>query len=209
MVFYKWVKTNRREEEMKNLIAILTIMMVLVGAIFADAESHHIKITVTINETIPSFHLKYNGANSNSTGVAFTGGAERSDNEAVTANINFESNTAADRTVTVGAYIANAAKQTASYRLTFSDGAFKTSGDNPTTVVSPTSITAKVGSGTGYGAANGVSTTVSGAAATVSFGGTVRCTANTLIAEADYLYPKTDIAAGTYTADIIMTVEAL
>ena len=195
---------------MKKLITILVILTVLIGAIFADtSESHQIKITVTIEETIPAFQLKFTGtdrtANSNATPVTFTNGAERSDNTAATASINFESNDAAARTITVDAYLANTAKQSKVYTLTFTDGAFKTSGENPTTVASPT-ITAKAGSGAGYGAQYGVSTTVQNAVATVTFGGTVRCTADTLIAQADYVYPKSDIAPGTYTANIVMTV---
>ena len=192
---------------MKKLIAVLVILTVLVGAIFADAESHQIKITVTIAETIPAFQLKFNGANSNANAVAFANNAQRTDNTPVAATIDFESNTAADRTVTVNAYLANTAKQTAQYRLTFSDGVFKDNEDH--TVVSPSSITAKVGSGAGYGAQYGVSTAVANAVATVTFDGAIRCTADTLIAQAEYLYPKSDIAPGTYTADIVMTVEKI
>ena len=43
---------------MKKLITILAILTVLVGAIFADAANHTIKLTVTINEDAPSFVLK-------------------------------------------------------------------------------------------------------------------------------------------------------
>ena len=190
---------------MKKVITILAILTVLVGAIFADAESHQIKITVTITETVPAFQLKFNGANSNSTPDTFLNGATRTDSTPVAATIDFESDTAADRTVTVNAYLGNAAKQTASYTLTFSDGVFKDNED--ATVVSPSSITAKVGSGAGYG--TGVSTTVNGAVATSTFTGATRCVADTLIAQADYVYPKSDIAPGTYTANIVMTVEKI
>lgn len=190
---------------MKKLITILAIMMVLVGAIFADSESHQIKITVTINETIPAFQLKYSTANSNSGKSVFTNGAKRNDNTPVTASIDFESDDDEDRAVTVNAYLANNAKQNASYTLTFSDGVFKD--DEEHTVVSPSSITAKVGSGAGYG--TGVSTTVNGAVATSTFTGATRCVADTLIAQAEYQYPKADIAPGTYTANIVMTVEKI
>lgn len=190
---------------MKKLITILAILTVLVGVIFADAESHQIKITVTITETVPAFQLKFNGANSNSGKTVFTNNATRTDNTPVASGIDFESDTAANRTVTVNAHIANDAKQTAKYRLTFSDGVFKDNED--ATVVSPSSITAKVGSGAGYG--TGVSTTVDGAVATSSFTGATRCVADTLIAQADYVYPKADIAPGTYTANIVMTVEKI
>jgi len=189
---------------MKKLITIMAILIVLVGAIFADAESHQIKITVTITETVPAFQLKFNGANSNSGKVVFTNNATRTDNTPVAATIDFESNTAADRTVTVNAHIANDAKQTAQYRLTFSDGVFK---DNQSATVATPAISAKVGSGAGYG--TGVSTTVNGAVATSTFTGATRCVADTLIAQADYVYPKSDIAPGTYTANIVMTVEKI
>ncbi len=189
---------------MKKLITILVILTVLVGAIFAAAESHQIKITVTIAEVVPAFQLKYKTANSNSNGTAFADAAQRVDSTSVVADLNFESDTASDRLVVVDACIANAAKQSKVYTLTFSDGAFKTSGNNPTTVATP-GITAKVGSGPGYG--TGVSTSVNGGAvATVTFNGTDRCVANTLVAQAEYQYPKANIAPGTYTADIIMTV---
>ncbi len=194
---------------MKKLITILAILMVLVGAIFAASETHTIKITVTIEETIPAFQLKFTGtdrtANSNTTPVQFANNGQRTDSTPATANIDFESNDAAARTITVDAYLANTAKQNKIYTLTFTDGAFKTSGQNPTTVATP-AISAKAGSGAGYGAQYGVSTAAQNNVATVTFGGAIRCTANTLIAQADYVYPKSDIVPGTYTADIIMTV---
>ncbi len=192
---------------MKKLITIMAILIVLVGAIFAAAESHQIKITVTIAEVVPAFQLKIANttANSNSAGIAFgSAPSTKADDTPVAVNINFESNNDADRKVTVDARIANAAKQSKVYTLTFSDGDFKTSGNNPTTVVSPSGIAAKVGSGAGYG--TGVSTEVNGAVATATFNGTDRCVANTLIAQADYQYPTADIAPGTYTANIVMTV---
>ena len=43
---------------MKKLITILTILTVLVGAIFASEDVHQIKLTVTIPETVPSYILK-------------------------------------------------------------------------------------------------------------------------------------------------------
>lgn len=191
---------------MKKLITILAILTVLVGAIFADAESHQIKITVTIAETVPAFQLKFNDANSNANSVAFNG-TPKSYNTPVAATIDFESDTAANRAITVDAYLGNTAKQSAQYTLTFSDGDFKTSGNNPVTVASPSSITAIVGSGAGYG--TGVSTTVEDEVATVTFNGATRCVANTLIAQAKYQYPKADIAPGSYTANIVMTVEKI
>lgn len=186
---------------MKKLITILVILIVLVGAIFAAAESHQIKITVTIAEVVPAFQLKYKTANSNSNGTAFTNAAQRVDSTSVNADLDFESNTASDRLVVVDACIANAAKQSKVYTLTFSDGVFK---DGQSVAVATPEITAKVGSGAGYG--TGVSTTVEDEVATVTFNGTDRCVANTLVAQAEYQYPKANIAPGTYTADIIMTV---
>ena len=187
---------------MKKLITILVILTVLVGAIFAAAESHQIKITVTIAEVVPAFQLKYKTANSNSNGTAFADAAQRVDSTSVVADLNFESDTASDRLVVVDACIANAAKQSKVYTLTFSDGVFK---DGQSVAVATPGITAKVGSGPGYG--TGVSTSVNGGAvATVTFNGTDRCVANTLVAQAEYQYPKANIAPGTYTADIIMTV---
>lgn len=190
---------------MKKLITILAILTVLVGAIFATnpSESHQIQITVTIAETIPAFQLKFNGANSNANAVVFTNNAQRTYNTPVAATIDFESNTAAERAVIVNAYLGNTAKQSAQYTLTFSDGEFKTSGNNPVTVVSPTGITTSNASGTGY------STTGNDEVATVTFNGTDRCTADSLLTQATYQYPKANIAPGTYTANIVMTVEKI
>ena len=43
---------------MKKIIAVLTILAVLTGALFATSESHSIKITVTIDNSEPTFTLK-------------------------------------------------------------------------------------------------------------------------------------------------------
>ena len=43
---------------MKKIIAVLTILAVLTGALFAASESHSIKITVTIDNSEPTFTLK-------------------------------------------------------------------------------------------------------------------------------------------------------
>lgn len=43
---------------MKKIIAVLTILTVLAGALFATSESHSIKITVTIDNSEPTFTLK-------------------------------------------------------------------------------------------------------------------------------------------------------
>lgn len=43
---------------MKKIIAVLTILAVLAGVLFATSESHSIKITVTIDNSEPTFTLK-------------------------------------------------------------------------------------------------------------------------------------------------------
>ncbi len=43
---------------MKKIITVLTILAVLAGALFATSESHSIKITVTIDNSEPTFTLK-------------------------------------------------------------------------------------------------------------------------------------------------------
>lgn len=43
---------------MKKLITILAILTVLVGALFASTDTHQIKLTVTIDDTAPTFRLR-------------------------------------------------------------------------------------------------------------------------------------------------------
>jgi len=59
---YTWLKqTYKKEEEekMKKLITILTIMIVLVGAVFADPAPTNAQIDLTVNvpEKVPTFKL--------------------------------------------------------------------------------------------------------------------------------------------------------
>ena len=51
---------------MKKLIAILVVMIVLVGAVFADDVSKQLTITTTVRETKPAFTLYGNTSNSTS-----------------------------------------------------------------------------------------------------------------------------------------------
>ena len=56
---------------MKKLITILAILTVLVGALFASTDTHQIKLTVTIDDTAPTFRLRTtSGVTSNATALA-------------------------------------------------------------------------------------------------------------------------------------------
>ena len=56
---------------MKKLIAILTIAIVLVGAVFA-AETHQLQITTTVGEYQPIFQLVYDTTKTNTTRQSLT-----------------------------------------------------------------------------------------------------------------------------------------
>ena len=207
---------------MKKLIAIVAIMVVLVGVVFA-AETHQIKIQANAATVVPAFQLNVGSVYTNTSATAFTNDAEVENSNPVTYTPRYTDNTVADTInfestseVTVYAYLVNNAKTIQNYSISFSDGVFKDVKRNGTVAstaseyVSPTSIAATANPN--IPTTQGVSATAGNAAYSVAldFSGTTctaSATARLLLATAVYSYAAhTDIDPGTYNAYIVMTV---
>lgn len=196
---------------MKKLITILAIMVVLVGAVFADTtETHTLNITATSEKLAPAFQLGIGSVYSNNTiptpynpeaaaTVAYT-------NAQSARSFDFE----VGDTVPVVAYLINNAKIFEQYTLTFSGGVFTVTKNNVSATITPEIKIASVGSSiTGISSIARTSDTV----ATVNFNGT-RCSASTsnrvTLATVNYKYdPDTEVDPDTYTANIVMTVVSI
>lgn len=205
---------------MKKIIAVLTILAVLTGALFAASESHSIKITVTLAETLPAFQLSIGGVvtnKENGTPVEFVNNATyapyvAADPQAqppvaeanvydASSSINFATN---GGSVTVTAKIANAAQTSKGFTLAFSNGVFNVTKPTGADTKSPESIAAATTIANGT---TGITSVVAtGSTAKVQFSG-AQCVEDTTLATATYTYTAdTAIIPGTYYADLVMTV---
>ena len=184
---------------MKKLIAILAIMVVLAGAVFA-AETHTIRIMADVTEVIPIFGLKMTTpAQSYVTNDAAAFGAGSSyghtaNNQAFDVVFNLDE----DGSVVFTALLMNPAKQNETYTLEFGGGTFAVKKNGGNASLAPTSITTSAGTTTaGLTIAAGSNATVSGATNKIinlTFDGT------TVAAAASDPYPLAT-ATYEYTAD--------
>ena len=148
---------------MKKAITILAVLIVLVGAVFA--ENHTIQIKADVSSIIPVFSLQFNGAKSVASTTKDTAETIVTDEETGATAPNPEYLQYSDRyglgnhsddtavlagfkldkggSVTVYAVLLNKAKQIETYDLTFSDGVFdvKRQGRTENETLAPTSIT--------------------------------------------------------------------
>ena len=201
---------------MKKLIAILTIAIVLVGAVFADpktSEAHHLTVQATVSEVVPQFQLKLGTAVTNTTPNDFDNAAVSytADAKAV-AGGSIDLSGSGTVAIQVIAYLANAAKSNREFTFTFSGGRFTTitrnghaaDGTQGNEYVDPVIGTDAEDSPVGF--------TVDGDGASdpsvdVAFLGTT-CTAGNIVT-ATYTYTKSDAYdPGTYEADIVLTIAA-
>jgi len=217
---------------MKKAITILAVLIVLVGAVFAD-ETHTIKIKATQEPLEPGFQMyvkevSQQGATStssiitNSTAVPYDNAAENpadrdydlSDGSEA-ASFSFET----ANTVTIAVKLGNKAKTAQNYLLTFTDGIFNVKKNgvsqyNSGTEQAPEMTDYTVGpesrsvaAGANSAAANGFTTTPDGNTATVDFNGKT-CTIGHEIATCAFAYDAhTDVDPGTYYANVVLTIE--
>ena len=210
---------------MKKAITILAVLIVLVGAVFAEiqTENHSIKLHTTVDPVVPVFHLNFKDV----TATAAAGAALAADDAQSTngGNTAFANNgahtyTAESRaalevgdiskgaiTVNFDVTISNAAKIYRSYDLTFGATGFAvTKNNSPVTTAAPTPTLAGFGDHTGVS----VSQKTQNVAATAAFNGTT-CEADTVLATYKLVYaqdPAVDPtnAGATYTADVTLTI---
>ncbi len=118
---------------MKKLITILAILTVLVGALFASTDTHQIKLTVTIDNTEPSFVLKTKtGADAASAAAGATGTAALS-----AANKTALTTANGVATVTFDVVQTTYARSVSTYRMRVTAGNFVLT-SNGTPVANPT-----------------------------------------------------------------------
>ena len=200
---------------MKKLIAILAILVVLVGAAFAS-DTHTLNVSCTITPVVPQFALGYSTARSNTnTAYSTTTASYAISTETVVAAAGAD--IVDNNSITVYAYVLNAARQKQTYTLTFSGGKFDSSVtgctslkiDGAATVVTPDISTASsIASNTAVKGLNKV--TATGETLSVPFNGSqMNATAETELGSATYDYGDLDwttIDPGTYTTNIILTI---
>ena len=209
---------------MKKLIAILAIMVVLAGFVFAatpasgDSETHKIKVKADVTEVVPQFQLWYGTNKTNTTPADFANGVEYTPYATAAIDVGF--NLDANGSVTVTAVLANKAKINKAFDLAFSDGVFAVKKNGQDDTHAPSSITTTAGdviTGTSSIAkviAANAQEAAADAAVRVTFNGTTVTATNPVLATAVYAYtadPTIDPnpAGEFYYADIVLTVTAV
>ena len=212
---------------MKKLIAILMVLAVVAGFVFA-AETHTISVNGKVEEVLPVFQLYMDLNNSVKTNTT-NGGAEWAANGEYTAdgtavNLGFYLDKAG--TVVFFAQLVNPAKTTKAFNLVFSDGIFDVERNEIAGTYEPSSITVRKGTdNVGFvlteiekgininfdGKTSGVTYTD---AQSVEHQGTVISAESPyLLATATYAYPgDTTIDPNEttgYVADVVLTISAV
>ena len=205
---------------MKKAITILAVLIVLVGAVFAD-ETHTIRVKADVTEVLPAFQLalltpaQTYTTNKPAEGDPNVYGVANYDDltDQTAKDINFNLDEAG--TVNVEVYVANLAKTVKGFTFAFSDGVFNVSRNGVTNsgteqnpvylTYGPNSITVSKGAEkTGF-----YTTDLVNNVAKIKFTG--KTLTNTekgsVVASAIYNYPgDTTIDPGTYYADITLTI---
>ena len=194
---------------MKKAIAILAVLVILVGAVFA-AETHKIKIDANIAEVLPVYQMVIGTVTTNGQSIKYnpeaTDPVERFETS-IAQTLNFE----VANTVEVVVNLTNAAKTTRIFDLTFSDGIFTVEkgvgADKHDDTVVP-AITLATTHATGTQGIASIALDEDDDVATVTFNGTT-CASSTTLVTATYSYTAhTDVNPGRYYADVQLDVAA-
>ena len=216
---------------MKKLIAILAIMVVLAGALFAD-ETHTVKIKADVNSIIPVFGLKQGGYKTNTATLDgetqytgdYTTEYDRASTYGMTSNddallVSFKLDQGGS--VTFYAILLNNAKQIETYDLEFGGGVFTVSKNGaPNQQHGPQTVTVTKGDNiTGLTIADGAAATTALYDKKIGLtfdGKAISGVSNDnphVLATAIYTYPQDltidALPAGSYYyADVTLTVSA-
>ena len=186
---------------MKRLIAILAIMMVLVGAIFAETSTttnDELKVSIEITPVAPIFKL-YGSLTSGTASTGMTAGESVETAKTATDSvITFPTNSLLENSVTVYCAIkqTNDAKYKKAVSLAISASAITDGISTSTPTVSTPAAQNNV---------NGIRTTAgTGAgAATVTYTGKKAASAD--VASFNVVYPAADLIPGSYNGYITLT----
>lgn len=122
---------------MKKVFAILLVLAVVAGFVFADtaiagSETHKIKVKADVAEVLPAFNLTYGGFDTNGLATKFVNGASyptSTQSDAIDVNFDLDEG----GTFTVTAEVVNAVKTNRVFTLSFSGGVFSVSRDGVAT----------------------------------------------------------------------------
>lgn len=128
---------------MKKIIIAMMVLTVVLTGLFA-AETHTLKIKADVTEVIPAFQLEALTAVTNTTPNAFSASATYEPLTTATAkDVNF--NLDENGSVTVQCNLANHAKTTKAYTLTFAGGDFAVKKNKADATHSPSSVVSAAG----------------------------------------------------------------
>jgi hypothetical protein len=201
---------------MKKILAILTVLILTAGMMFADPSQATgatcIAIKASLGEVIPAFQLLYRTNATNPDGKTFGTESSYTLPQAFSTGLDLSKE---DVTAEFYAVIARGARQTADYLLTFEAGAFDTKSNkvNKPTACSDSTLVESIE----QQYADSVSASdISSATGSNSQSAKISLNGNVIVAEQVRLLrfvatwtKDTTIDAGTYSADVTMTVSSL
>ena len=220
---------------MKKILTVLTILVILVSAVFADpepavsaTETHTIKLKTNVGGVIPAFNLEFTSGTAVDGQASSTNGGENpvqfsiNNPEFTGADIEVLDISRYDISAVFTAKLANEAKQVEDYRISFSAGPFNVKKDTADATVLPESvavaasgsIAALKGVSAGTPAAVIVDETTGTKSQSIGFhfNGTTCVTGDLATFSVSYAKdPEVDPTAARsyYYANITMTVEAI
>ena len=195
---------------MKKVLTILAVMAIVTCAVFADSETHKIRIKADVTEVVPAFQLWLGATKTNTTPVAFSDGATyylTDDATAIDTGFNLDEG----GSVTVYAVLANKAKINKAYILTFSDGVFNVTRNNVAGTLVPSIATTALDPEIGGTSSIIKTSAADDAPVKVTFNGTTVTETDPKLATAIYSYvADTEIDPTAedeyYYANIVLTV---
>ena len=127
---------------MKKVFAILLVMALVAGFIFADSEAHELRVKADVTEVLPAFNLYHvAGSDTNSSAVVFTNGADYNTLKTDTAATDVGFNLDQEGSFSVVAEVVNNVKTTKSFTLAFTGGVFSVARNTVPGTYSPKKIT--------------------------------------------------------------------
>ena len=200
---------------MKKILAILTVLILATGMMFADPSVSNgtaaVDITATIGPAVPAFQLLYKTNATNAEGKPFGTESSYTLPQAFSTNLDLSKE---DVTAEFYAVIARGVRQYADYLLTFEAGAFDTKSNkvNKPTVCSESTLVDSIDQqyADAVSASDISSATGSNSqSAKISLNGTIVAEQVRLLKFVATWTKDTTIDAGTYSADVTMTVSSL
>ena len=200
---------------MKKILAILTVLILATGMMFADPSVSNgtaaVDITATIGPAVPAFQLLYKTNATNAEGEPFGTESSYTLPQAFSTNLDLSKE---DVTAEFYAVIARGVRQYADYLLTFEAGAFDTKSNkvNKPTVCSESTLVDSIDQqyADAVSASDISSATGSNSqSAKISLNGTIVAEQVRLLKFVATWTKDTTIDAGTYSADVTMTVSSL